>query len=120
MTDALDLEEAAALLRVLGHGVRLRLLDALIDGERAVGDLESSTGVGQPALSQQLGILRKASVVQTRREAKQIFYRLDRDRIRDVRGLIDRLAGAAKTDKAADRHQRFQHGGSAAMFAKIG
>ncbi|MGN6375507.1 MAG: metalloregulator ArsR/SmtB family transcription factor [Sphingomonas sp.] len=115
-----DPDDAADLLRVLGHGVRLRLMTALVEGERSVGDLEMVTGTGQPMLSQQLGILRKAALVKTRREAKQVFYRLDRDRMRDVSALIDRFAGTVAV--AGDRNvdQRRQRGGSAAMFAKIG
>jgi DNA-binding transcriptional ArsR family regulator len=115
-----DLDEAAELLRVLGHAVRLKLLAALIDGERAVGDLETVTGVVQPTLSQQLGVLRKAALVQTRREAKQVFYRLDRDRIRDVSALIDGFAGTVAMPADERFRQRLQRGGSAAMFAKIG
>src|SRR3546814_19531500 len=70
--------------------------------------------------AQQLGSLRKAALVKTRREAKHVFYRLDRDRMRDVSTLIDRFAGTVAV--AGDRNvdQRRQRGGSAAMFAKIG
>src|SRR3546814_13251729 len=80
-----DPDDAADLLCVLGHGVRLRLMTALVEGERSVGDLETVTGTGQPMLSQQLGILRKAALVKTRREAKHVFYRLDRDRSEERR-----------------------------------
>jgi DNA-binding transcriptional ArsR family regulator len=115
-----DLNESADLLRVLGHSVRLTLLSAMIDGERAVGAIEAMTGIAQPMLSQQLGVLRKAELVATRREAKQIFYRINHDRIRDVSALMDRFAGtvAMSRDEAAAR--RFAAGGSAAMFARIG
>jgi DNA-binding transcriptional ArsR family regulator len=69
-------EEAAALLKTLGHPGRLALACALTEGEYSVGALEERVGIRQPSLSQQLGILRDAGVVKTRREAKQIFYRL--------------------------------------------
>ena len=36
--------------------------------------LEEKVGLGQPSLSQQLGILRKDGLVNTRREGKQIYY----------------------------------------------
>src|SRR3546814_20049721 len=88
-----DPDDAADLLRVLGHGVRLRLMTALVEGERSVGDLETVTGTGPPMLSQQLGILRKAALVQTRREAKHVFYRTDRDSLRDVSTRIHRFPG---------------------------
>ncbi len=80
-----------ALLRVLAHPVRLKLVFAIREQELAVGHIESVTGVGQPLLSQQLGVLRKAGVVETRREAKQIFYRLRPEALMPIRALADRL-----------------------------
>lgn len=69
-------DEAAALLKTLSHPVRLMLACALVEREYAVGELEEQLGIRQPTLSQQLGVLRTAGIVETRREAKQIFYRL--------------------------------------------
>lgn len=69
-------EEVAALLKTLSHPGRLALACTLAEGEYSVGTLEERVGIHQPSLSQQLGILRDAGVVKTRREAKQIFYRL--------------------------------------------
>lgn len=68
--------EVAGLLKTLSHPARLRLACILAEGEYAVGELEKRLGIHQPTLSQQLGMLREAGVVTTRREAKQIFYRL--------------------------------------------
>ena len=39
--------------------------------------MESALGIGQPTLSQQLGVMRRLQMVATRREGKQIFYRID-------------------------------------------
>ncbi len=44
--------------------------------EMNVQEIEESTDIHQPTLSQQLTVLRKADMVSTRREGKQIFYRL--------------------------------------------
>ena len=71
MTPTLDLDDSAELLRVLGHTARLTLLSAIVDGERSVGEIETLTGIAQPLLSQQLGVLPKNQLVETRREAKQ-------------------------------------------------
>jgi len=68
--------EASAWLRSLAHPARLMLLCALVDGERCVADLELATGITQPSLSQQLGVLRRDALVATRREGKFIHYRL--------------------------------------------
>lgn len=74
--------EAVAMLKLLGNEDRLLLLCQLSLQERTVGELEQLTGVSQPTLSQQLGILRREGLVTTRREGKFIWYQLA-----DVRAL---------------------------------
>ena len=71
--------QAGELLRVLANPDRLLLLCQLTSGEHCVSDLETLTGVVQPTLSQQLGVLREAQLVSTRREGKQIFYSIASD-----------------------------------------
>ena len=69
--------EVALLLKTLAHPVRLMLACTLADGaEYSVSQLEEKLDIHQPTLSQQLGVLREAGIVDTRREMKQIFYRL--------------------------------------------
>jgi len=72
--------EVATLLKTLAHPVRLMLACALAEGEYSVSALEEKLGIHQPTLSQQLGVLREAGIVETRREAKQIFYRLTEEK----------------------------------------
>ncbi|HCL60793.1 MAG TPA: transcriptional regulator, partial [Acinetobacter sp.] len=47
-----------------------------VDSEMNVQQIELQTDIHQPTLSQQLTVLRKAEMVSTRREGKQIFYQL--------------------------------------------
>ncbi|PVZ81768.1 transcriptional regulator [Serratia sp. S1B] len=68
---------AAAVLRALANDDRLLLLCHLSQGEASVGQMESAVGVTQPTLSQQLGVMRRMQLVATRREGKQIFYRIN-------------------------------------------
>ena len=68
---------ACALLKVLGNPDRLMLLCQLTQGEYCVSELESLLGINQPTLSQQLGVLREEQLVSTRREGKQIYYKID-------------------------------------------
>lgn len=79
--DLNDMRAAAAracsLLKVLGNPDRLMLLCQLTQGEYCVSELESLLGINQPTLSQQLGVLREERLVSTRREGKQIYYRID-------------------------------------------
>lgn len=67
---------AAEKIKIFAQPQRLMILSCLLRGERNVGDIAEATGLVQPALSQQLGELRRAELVQTRKEAKQVWYAL--------------------------------------------
>jgi DNA-binding transcriptional ArsR family regulator len=68
--------KACALLKALANEDRLLLLCQLTQGERNVGELEALSGIKQPTLSQQLGVLRDEGMVNTRRMGKFIYYSL--------------------------------------------
>lgn len=84
-------------LKALAHPVRWRVLCALATGERNVGEIEAATGIGQPGLSQQLGVLRKAGLVTTRKEAKLVFYAIADNPVEDTIARIAALSGDART-----------------------
>ncbi|MEE4316270.1 MAG: metalloregulator ArsR/SmtB family transcription factor [Erythrobacter sp.] len=84
-----DLIEA---LKALAHPLRFRILSSLSAGERNVGEIEQVTGIGQPGLSQQLGVLRKAGLVDTRKDAKLVFYAIAGEQIGAVTAAIAALA----------------------------
>ncbi|WP_373490611.1 ArsR/SmtB family transcription factor [Parasphingorhabdus sp.] len=69
-------------LKVYAQPQRLMILSYLLRGESSVSDIDAATGIGQPALSQQLAELRRADIVKTRREGKQICYDLADDAAR--------------------------------------
>jgi DNA-binding transcriptional ArsR family regulator len=68
--------KACGLLKTMANEDRLMLLCHLIDAELNVGELEQRTGIRQPTLSQQLGVLRDEKLVATRRSGKYIYYKL--------------------------------------------
>ncbi|MES2069935.1 MAG: metalloregulator ArsR/SmtB family transcription factor [Pseudomonadota bacterium] len=73
--------EASTVLAALANPDRLLLLCQLSQGEQAVGELEDKLDIRQPTLSQQLGVLRNQSLVNTRRDGKRIFYSVADPRI---------------------------------------
>lgn len=85
---ALRAGEVAELLRTLANQNRLMIVCTLIEGEYSVGELEDMLGIHQPTLSQQLGVLRDAGLVETRRDAKQIFYRLTEEKAARLVGAL--------------------------------
>lgn len=80
--------DATALLKALAHPARLMICCQLKAGEMAVGEIEATLGIRQPRLSRELAKLREIGIVETRREAKVIFYTLTDTR---VRALIEAL-----------------------------
>lgn len=115
--DPAALERNAETCRVLGHETRLRLLLLLATREHSVGEIEAASGVGQPGLSQQLAILRKAGVVTTRRVAKQVYYSIDPAGLAETRALLERLCGVPV--QAAETTIKTLGPGIAAQFARI-
>lgn len=69
-------DQAAELLKVLANANRLVLMCLLTQGELSVSDLELRSGISQPSLSQQLGVLRLKNLVVTRKQGKQVYYLL--------------------------------------------
>jgi DNA-binding transcriptional ArsR family regulator len=69
-------EVKADLFKALAHPARVRALEVLAEGERTVGDLQPLVGIESSHLSQQLGVLRRAGVVATRRDGSSVIYSL--------------------------------------------
>ncbi|MFT4228425.1 ArsR/SmtB family transcription factor [Micropruina sp.] len=71
-------------IEVIAEPVRRRILDALLDGERLVGDLSGELGIGQPSVSKHLAVLRGAGLVRVRPEAQRRWYSLRPEPLRDI------------------------------------
>ena len=76
------------LMKVLSNEHRLMILCQLVEGEKSVSALADLLEMRQAALSQQLSLLRKDGLVQTRRDAQTIFYSLARDDVRDLMAFL--------------------------------
>jgi ArsR family transcriptional regulator len=72
--------EPPDLFRAFADATRLRLLNLLLEREICVCDLCEVLGEIQPKVSRHLAILRKAGLVQVRREGKRKFYALAKER----------------------------------------
>jgi DNA-binding transcriptional ArsR family regulator len=101
---------AAEKLKIFAQPYRLMILSALLVAERHVGDIASVTGIPQPALSQQLAELRRAGLVKTRRQAKQVLYALADDTARMcVQTLQSILADSQSQTPRATAKQSSAH-----------
>lgn len=68
--------EAEALLKAMANRNRLMILCSLHEGEFSVTELNARIPLSQSALSQHLATLRRARLVDTRRDAQNVYYRL--------------------------------------------
>jgi len=69
----------AEIAQALGHSHRLELLEHLSQGERSVEDLAARTGLTVANTSRHLQLLRRAALVEGRREGKRVFNRLSNE-----------------------------------------
>ena len=67
-------ETKAALFKALGHPARIRCLEVLAEGERSVGEIQPLVGIELSHLSQQLGVLRRAGLVTSRKQGSSVVY----------------------------------------------
>ncbi len=85
------LERAARCLRVLAHPVRLQLIYLLGSGEHSVHELKQQVQASQSSVSQHLNLLKDKDIVESRRAAQQVFYRLKDPRVLQLTSLTKEL-----------------------------
>ena len=96
-------------LRLLADPTRSRMLHLLHRGELAVGELQEILGLPQSRISTHLALLRKAQLVNDRRDGKKSFYSLARDLPVSVAGIVDAaLAASAREPKSAADQRSLQ------------
>ena len=67
---------ATDFLKTMAHPDRLLVLCKLVDGEMNAGILQEKSALSQSAFSQHLRVLREHGMVETRKDAQQVFYSL--------------------------------------------
>jgi ubiquinone/menaquinone biosynthesis C-methylase UbiE/DNA-binding transcriptional ArsR family regulator len=83
-------------LRALADPTRLRIMALLERDELSVNELQEITGLGQSRISTHLGQLQDAGLVQSRREGKRTFYRLNQAADETAREFIQLATRGAK------------------------
>ena len=94
-----------SVLEVIAEPTRRRILDAVRDGERSVGELVEQVGMHQPGVSRHLKVLRDAGLVEVRRDAQRRLYRLRPEPLRGLDAWLEpyRAHWAGRLD-ALERH----------------
>ena len=91
----------AEFFRILGHPVRVRILELLRDGERTVGDLQLQLQMDSSGTSQHLGALRKQGVLDSRREGTSVYYSVRDPRIFQLLEVARQILNASLAESQA-------------------
>ncbi|WP_457675281.1 ArsR/SmtB family transcription factor [Thiolapillus sp.] len=74
--DDSDIERASRSLKAMSHPLRLKILCTLGEDEVSVHDIVSKVGSSQSNISQHLAILREKGILDARKDANRVFYRV--------------------------------------------
>jgi len=98
--------ELAAVAKAVAHEHRLELLEALAQGERGVETLADCAGLSIANASQHLQRMRRAGLIESRREGKFIYYRLSDNAVLDLISALTRIGErhVAEVDKIVRKY----------------
>ena len=108
MPEQEQVDLAVEVFRMLSDSTRVRLLWALLDGERSVNELAEAVEKSPAGVSQHLAKLRMARVVHARRQANQVFYRISNSHVRQL--VEDAIYHAEHSAGGIPAHHRGQAG----------
>src|ERR1700689_2887365 len=91
----------AQLFRVLGHPLRIRILELLRDSERTVGDLQAELELDSSGTSQHLAALRQQGVLESRPVGTSVYYRIRDPRISQLLEVAKEILTSALSDSHA-------------------
>ena len=79
-----ELYDLAELFKIFGDSTRIRILYALLSGEKSVTVLSEELNMTVSAISHQLRILKGSKLIRARREGKNMYYSLDDDHVTEI------------------------------------
>jgi ArsR family transcriptional regulator len=94
-----QIEMAARSLKAIAHPLRLKIMCVIGDEEVCVQDIVDAVGTSQSNISQHLAILREKGVLQTRKDANRVYYRVADQRILQLIGMMREVFCGVPADK---------------------
>ncbi len=92
-------ELKAEFFKTLGHPTRVRALELLSAGEQSVGELIAQIGIEASNLSQQLAVLRRFGLVNTRRQGNNVYYSLSSPELAELFAVARRFLTARLSEQ---------------------
>lgn len=94
----------AELCKTMGNAARLRIVHTLREGPKRVSDIVEATELAQAKVSQHLAVLRAYGIVATRREGKDVIYRIANPKLTRVCDLMREVLA----EQASERSEVFE------------
>jgi ArsR family transcriptional regulator len=83
-----DIDRASRALKAISHPLRLKILCTLGESEISVQDIVEQVGTSQSNISQHLAILRDKGILDSRKDANRVFYRVADARLLQLVGMM--------------------------------
>ena len=84
-------EKAIDSLKALAEPIRLKIIEALSNGEKCVCDLIQETGLAQSKISFHLKVLKEAGIITDRQSGRWVYYQLDTRTLKSLQNWIKKL-----------------------------
>ncbi|OGT19241.1 MAG: transcriptional regulator [Gammaproteobacteria bacterium RBG_16_57_12] len=83
-----EIDRASRSLKAMSHPLRLKILCVLGDQEMSVQDIVEVVGTSQSNISQHLAILKGKEILDSRKEANRVYYRVSDARMLRLIGMM--------------------------------
>ncbi len=97
-----DIDRASRSLKAMSHPLRLKILCTLGDQEISVQDIVESVGTSQSNISQHLAILRDKGILDSRKDANRVYYRVGDERTLRLIDMMRQVFCTTPSDMAVD------------------
>lgn len=82
--DPVFLEKSSTVLKLLGHPIRIKIIEYLEQGEHSVGEIQNEINQIQAITSQHLRLMLRKGIVVNRREGTNLYYSIANDFIKGI------------------------------------
>ena len=94
----------AELCKTMGNAARLQIVHTLREGPKRVSDIVEATDLAQAKVSQHLAVLRAYGIVSTKREGKDVIYRIANPKLTRVCDLMREVLAEQANERSEVFH----------------
>lgn len=99
LTELEALAQAAECLRTLAHPHRLRMVQMLLQGRYAVGELAEACKLPTPMASEHLRLMQRCGFLTSEKEGRKVYYRVAEPHLKSILKCIEDRFGVASASR---------------------